>query len=182
MEHVLWTMKHAIVCVYEVATVIFVICMAKWQMLIIIPFMLAYLIYIFKFTIGSYREMGRLNGVMRSPILTHLGEAIAGNSTIRAFNKSLKFHERNYKDINNLILCHQVSLGTYTWYSTQMNMISVVVLAFSTISCIILKDKINPVVLAMVFQYVLKLHGCMIGLFHCSGNLEGMMVGIQRCF
>jgi len=116
--------------------------------------------------------------VMKSPLLTHLGEAIAGNSTIRAFNRSLEFHERNYKDINTLILVYQVTIGTFTWYSTQMNMISIGILTFSTIMCIILKDSINPVLLAMVFQYVLNLHGCMIGLFHCMGDLEKKMVGI----
>jgi ATP-binding cassette, subfamily C (CFTR/MRP), member 1 len=29
-----------------------------------------------------------LMSVMKSPILTHLGESISGNSTIRAFNKT----------------------------------------------------------------------------------------------
>jgi len=61
-------------------------------------------------------------------------------------------------------------------------MISIGVLATSTITCILLKDSINPVLLAMLFQYVLGLHGSMIGFFHSMGNLEKSMVGIQRCF
>jgi len=49
-------------------------------------------------------EMNRLFSVTKSPILSHLGETIAGNSTIRAFNKTELYFERNYKEINNLIL------------------------------------------------------------------------------
>ena len=60
-------------------------------------------------------------------------------------------------------------------------MISITVLAFSTVTCILLKDTIDPVLLAMVFSYVLSLHGSMIGFFHCMGDLEKKMVGIQRC-
>merc|ERR1719197_1685791 len=118
---------------------------------------------------------------MKSPILTHLGESISGNSTIRAFNKTKQFHQRNYDDVNKLILCQQVAIGTFTWYSTQMNMISISILTVSTVSCILLKDTIDPVLMAMVFSYVLSLHGSMIGFFHCMGDLEKKMVGIQRC-
>ena len=88
VNHAVWGIKHSLACFYRIASVIIVIAMAKWEMLIIVPFMFAYLMYIFKFTIGSYREMHRLMSVMRSPILTHLGESISGNSTIRAFNKT----------------------------------------------------------------------------------------------
>ena len=169
-------------CFYNVVAILIVICMAKWWLLIIVPFILAYLIYIFKFTIGSYREMHRLLSVCRSPILTHLGESIAGNSTIRAFNMQKQLNNRNYEDINTLILCYQITIGTFVWYSTQMNMISIGVLASSTITCILLKDTISPVLLAMLFQQVLGLHGSMIGIFHSMGDLEKKMVGIQRCF
>lgn len=120
-------------------------------MLIIVPFVLIYLIYLFKFTIGSYREMHRLQSVMKSPILTHLSESYAGNSTIRAYKEREQFHERNYKDINELLLCYQLTTGTFVWYSTQMNMISIVLLAVSTILCIVLRDTIDPVLLALVF-------------------------------
>jgi len=57
-------------------------------------------------------------------------------------------------------------------------MISICVLASSTITCILLKDSIDPVLLAMLFQYVLGLHDVMIGFFHSMGDLEKMMVGI----
>lgn len=105
VNHAVWGMKHALGCFYRIASVIIVIAMAKWYLLIIVPFMFGYLLYIFQFTVGSYREMHRLMSVMKSPILTHLGESISGNSTIRAFNKTQQFHQRNYDDVNKLILC-----------------------------------------------------------------------------
>jgi ABC-type multidrug transport system fused ATPase/permease subunit len=75
------------VCAYEVFSIVVVIILANWYLLIIFPFMLLYLCKIYKFTIGSYCEMNRLSSVTKSPILSHLGETINGNSTIRAFGK-----------------------------------------------------------------------------------------------
>jgi ATP-binding cassette subfamily C (CFTR/MRP) protein 1 len=40
----------------------------------------------------------------------------------------------------------------------------------------------NPVLLAMVFQQLIGLHNCMIGLLHTMANMEKQMVSIQRCF
>jgi ATP-binding cassette subfamily C (CFTR/MRP) protein 1 len=86
IEGIIMAIMWAAGCFWQVISVIVIIAWANWSMLIIVPFILAYLIYIFKFTIGSYREMHRLQSVMKSPILTHLGESISGNSTIRAFD------------------------------------------------------------------------------------------------
>ena len=143
--------------------------------------MLCYLIFIFKYAIGPYREMTRLYDCMKSPILTHLGESIQGNSTIRAFKRESEFRERNYEDLNKQILINQVALGTFIWYSNQMNMISIIMLAFSTTFCVIFKEDIHPVLLAMVFQYVLGLHDVLIGFFHCLSDVEKQLVGVQRC-
>jgi ABC-type multidrug transport system fused ATPase/permease subunit len=72
-------------CFYETLSIIIIILMANWYILLILPFMFGYLLYIYKLTIGSYREMHRVTSVAKSPILTHLSESIQGNSTIRAF-------------------------------------------------------------------------------------------------
>ena len=138
-------------CAYGVIQIIVVIIMANWYLLIIFPFMTYYLIKIYKFTIGSYCEMSRLSSVTRSPILTHLGESISGNSTIRAFGKRNQFLEMNYKDMNNQILVQQMETGTCVWYSTQMNNISIIVITASSLICVLFRQTMNPVLLAMVF-------------------------------
>lgn len=91
-------------CLYAFISIVVVISIANWYLLFIFPFMFYYLLKIYKFTIGSYCEMNRMNSVTKSHILSHLGEAIAGNSTIRAFGKQKHFLDMNYKDINNQIL------------------------------------------------------------------------------
>jgi ABC-type multidrug transport system fused ATPase/permease subunit len=104
IEGIFMTIMWIHVCAYQVISIIVVIILANWYLLLIFPFMLYYLVKIYKFTIGSYCELNRLNSVTKTPILSHLGESISGNSTIRAFGKQKQFLEINYKDINNNIL------------------------------------------------------------------------------
>lgn len=53
--------------------------------LLVVPFLLAYSIYIYRFTIGSMKEIHRVLRVTGTPINNHYSETMDGNSTIRAF-------------------------------------------------------------------------------------------------
>lgn len=86
-EVALWLARFAMQTFFMVLSIIAVIAIAKWYLIIILPFMLGYLIFIFRFTIGAFRQLNRLGAVMKSPVLLHTSESISGNSTIRAFGK-----------------------------------------------------------------------------------------------
>jgi ABC-type multidrug transport system fused ATPase/permease subunit len=147
-------------------------------MAVMFPIVGYYLVKIYRFTIRSYCEMNRLSSVSKSPILSHLSESIAGNSTIRAFRHQHHFLELNNSDINKQILAQQMSVGTQVWYSTQMNNISLLLMLFSSVFCILFRHTMDQVLLAMVFYQMLGLHGTMIGLLHTLANLEKKMVSV----
>jgi hypothetical protein len=63
-----------------------------------------------------------------------------------------------------------------------MNTISLLVMALSSIFCVLFRQSMNPILLAMVFQQLIGLHGCMIGLLHTMADMEKQMVSIGRCF
>ena len=70
--------------------------------LVLIPFLLIILIYIFRSFIKALKETARLENLTNSPVLTHLGETILGASTIRAFNKTDIFIRNQFslQDVN----------------------------------------------------------------------------------
>ena len=69
-------------------TMIYTVCNANPYFLILWPFSIAYSAYIYRYTIGSMREIHRLNKVNDSRRGSHHSETNNGNSTIRAFNAS----------------------------------------------------------------------------------------------
>ena len=98
--NIMWV--HA--CFYGLLRVVFVTILANWYMVVVFPIVGYYLVKIYRFTIRSYCEMSRLSSVSKSPILSHLSESIAGNSTIRAFRHHHHFLKLNNSDINKQIL------------------------------------------------------------------------------
>ena len=48
-----------------------------------------------RYYVASARQLARLVGVHKSPILQHFGETITGASTIRGFSKQEQFTKRN---------------------------------------------------------------------------------------
>lgn len=60
-------------------------------------------------------------------------------------------------ELNKKLLVNQIAMGTFAWYGNQMNYISIIVMFASSMTVIHFKEKIDPVILAMVFQYILNL-------------------------
>jgi hypothetical protein len=68
--------------------------------LLLVP-LLIYMGYAWaKFNIKCSRELYRIEGIVRSPILNLTNEAIPGSIVIRAFNAQFNYLERFYKSID----------------------------------------------------------------------------------
>lgn len=50
-----------------------------------------------QYYIPSARELSRLVGVCKAPVIQHFAETISGSITIRSFDKQSRFQETNMK-------------------------------------------------------------------------------------
>jgi ATP-binding cassette, subfamily C (CFTR/MRP), member 1 len=72
----------------------------------------------------AFKEATRVESITNSPVLTHLGETIAGASTIRAFQKVDTFLDYHFKlqDINlNAVI---IARAIQSWFNVRINMIN----------------------------------------------------------
>jgi len=83
--------------------IIYTVANANSLVLLVMPVLLGYCIYIYRFTVGSMKEIHRVLRVTGSPINNHYSETMNGNSTIRAFGTKKfsisKDHENNNKNL-----------------------------------------------------------------------------------
>ncbi|XP_045819520.1 ABC transporter C family member 3-like isoform X3 [Trifolium pratense] len=77
--------------------IIAVMCQVAWQVIIVFVPMTAICIWYQKYYIPSGRELSRLVGVCKAPVIQHFAETISGTSTIRSFDQVSRFEETNMK-------------------------------------------------------------------------------------
>lgn len=63
-----------------------------------------------------------------------------------------------------------------------MDFISLLVLAFSSAFCIIYRNSVNEVLLAMLLTYILLLQDYILWTVKCVSMIEARMVNVDRCF
>lgn len=98
-----------------------------------------------RYYIPTARELARLSGIQRAPILHHFVESLAGAATIRAFDQEGRFSNGNLElvDEHSRPWFHNVS--AMEWLSFRLNLLSNFVFACSLVLLVTLPEGIiNP--------------------------------------
>ncbi|EEF29340.1 multidrug resistance-associated protein 2, 6 (mrp2, 6), abc-transoprter, putative [Ricinus communis] len=77
--------------------IIAVMSQVAWQVFIVFIPVIAACIWYQQYYIASARELSRLIGVCKAPVIQHFAETISGSTTIRSFDHESRFRETNMK-------------------------------------------------------------------------------------
>ncbi|EEF44460.1 multidrug resistance-associated protein 2, 6 (mrp2, 6), abc-transoprter, putative [Ricinus communis] len=75
-----------------------------------------------KYYIPSARELSRLIGVCKAPVIQHLAETISGSTTIRSFSQQSRFRELNMKLTDAYSRPKFHSAGAIQWLGFRLDM------------------------------------------------------------
>ncbi len=149
--------------------------------LIFIPiiFLLEYTIV--KFYLVGGRDLNRLEGGSRSPVISVFSETIPGIPCIRA----LKF-ENNFKDkfnqrINNFFKVRLFQSGGSGWFGVHLDLISfslnIIVLTF----CLLFRKKFTATDIGLLITYSIKLIQHLYGIMDRITRIEKLLTSVERC-
>ncbi|GJP65497.1 hypothetical protein CLOP_g22382 [Closterium sp. NIES-67] len=166
---------------FQLLGILFVTSIITWPVFYaIIP--LAYLYFSFQeYYLTTSRELSRLNGVTKAPIIEHFSESLSGAAVIRAFAQQPRFAHKNAErvDTNNRVAFHY---GACTvWLGVHLELLGALLLCFSALMLVWLPPSvISPGLAGMSLSYGLALSQ---GLFYvvwiwCA--LENQMVSVER--
>jgi hypothetical protein len=82
-----WQFGGFFLCFYQVIAIIIVATIVVKWVLLLLPFLVFLVIRHYKRSIPSFTQTSRVESMIKSPIISFMGETIAGVSTIRAFRK-----------------------------------------------------------------------------------------------
>ncbi|KAJ3082015.1 Multidrug resistance-associated protein 1 [Rhizoclosmatium hyalinum] len=151
---------------------------APWLLVGVVPLTGMYL-YVLRYYRSAMRQLKRLESVQRSPLYSHICEAIEGVSTIRAFNKESFFCETTNKllDISNSPMFFK--MGAELWVILRLEILSSL-LVFVLASQCTNPNFISSSAIGIALIYTNPLTSTLNLVLQSAANLETEMVCVER--
>ncbi|KAJ9182559.1 hypothetical protein P3X46_006542 [Hevea brasiliensis] len=160
--------------------IIAVMSQVAWQVFIVFIPVIAACIWYQQYYIPSARELSRLVGVCKAPVIQHFAETISGSTTIRSFDQQLRFQETNMKlmDSYSRPLFH--SAAAMEWLCFRLDMFSSVTFAFSLFFLISFPKGIDPAIAGLAVTYGLNLNMLQAWVIWNICNMENKIISVER--
>ncbi|XP_049933313.1 putative ABC transporter C family member 15 [Nymphaea colorata] len=167
--------------VIQILGTIVVMSQVAWQVFAIFIPVTAICIWYQRYYTPTARELARLAGTQRSPILHHFAESISGAATIRAFNQEDRFivGNLNLTDAHSRPWFHNMSATE--WLCFRLNILSNLVFVFALMFLVSLPDgAINPSIAGLAVTYALNLNIQQASIIWNMCNAENKMISVER--
>lgn len=113
--------------------VIILISQVAWQVLIIFIPVIATCVWYQQYYIPSARELARLVGVSKAPVIQHFAETISGSTTIHGFDQESRFRDTNMELSDAYSRPNFHVAGAMEWLCFRVDMLSTVTFGISLI-------------------------------------------------
>lgn len=160
---------------------IVVCCQYNIYCLFLSPILIILGIGIAYYYVNAGRDLNRLNGIARSPILTLYSETITGMNTIKAFNVEKEFSEIFFNKLDDYYTVVNYKLGAEAWFSMYLELLSEVYVFFILIYAVIFKSSFTAHAIGLLIKYSVSFSEEMCGVIDYIIEIERTLVSIERC-
>eukprot|EP01018_Ginkgo_biloba_P024389 Gb_38867 [translate_table: standard] len=167
--------------IIQLLGIIAVMSQVAWQVFIMFIPVAATCIWYQQYYIATARELARLVGVCKAPIIQHFAESISGAATIRSFDQESRFMR------TNLHLCDGFSrpsfhnAGAMEWLCFRLDLLSTFVFAFSMVFLVCLPEGVmDPSIAGLAITYGLNLNIIQAWVIWNLCNVENKMISVER--
>ncbi|KAL6999148.1 Canalicular multispecific organic anion transporter 2 [Sarracenia purpurea var. burkii] len=167
--------------IIQLLGIIAVMSQVAWQVFIVFIPVIATCIWLQQYYLPSARELSRLAGVCKAPVIQHFAESISGATTIRSFDQESRFRESNMKLIDGNSRPKFYIAGAMEWLCFRLDMLSSLTFAFSLGFLIsVPAGSIDPSVAGLVVTYGLNLNIIQAWLVWNVCMLETKIISVER--
>ncbi|KAK3145251.1 hypothetical protein QOZ80_4AG0326240 [Eleusine coracana subsp. coracana] len=165
----------------SVFSTIIVTCQVAWPSVIaVIPLLLLNIWYRNRY-LATSRELTRLEGVTKAPVIDHFSETVLGATTIRSFGKEKEFFQGNLDRINSSLRMYFHNYAANEWLGFRLELIGTLVLSVTAFLMISLPSNfIKKEFVGMSLSYGLSLNSLVYFAISISCMLENDMVAVER--
>ncbi|OWM85822.1 hypothetical protein CDL15_Pgr012072 [Punica granatum] len=161
--------------------IIGVMSQVAWQVFIVFIPILAVCVWYQHYYIAAARELSRLVGVCKAPVIQHFAETIAGSTTIRSFDQESRFRQTNVVLSDGYSRPKFHIAGAMEWLCFRLDVLSSVVFGFSLIFLISVPEGfIDPAIAGLVVTYGLNLNMLQVWVIWNLCTMENQIISVER--
>ncbi|KAA8529722.1 hypothetical protein F0562_034178 [Nyssa sinensis] len=162
-------------------SIIILMCMVYWKVSLLFIAVIVISIWYQAYYITTARELARMIGTQKAPILHHFSESISGAATIRCFNQEDNFFLKNLNLIDNYSCVAFHNSATMEWLSVRINFLFnfsffIVLIILVTLP----SSSIDPSLAGLAATFGLNLNVLQAWVIWNLCNVENKMISVER--
>ncbi|GAB2291483.1 Canalicular multispecific organic anion transporter 2 [Dionaea muscipula] len=167
--------------IIQLLGIIAVMSQVAWQVFVVFIPVIAISFWYQHYYIPSARELSRLVGVCKAPIIQHFSETISGAATIRSFDHQLRFQQTNEKLIDNYARPNFHIAAAMEWLCFRLDMLSSITFIFSLIFLVSVPvGLIDPGIAGLAVTYGLNLNMLQAWVIWNLCMMENKIISVER--
>lgn len=165
----------------EVVTTVLVMGTVTWQVLVVAIPVAVTMIYVQRHYVSSARELVRLNGTTKAPVMNYASESILGVVTIRAFAATERFIYSNMQLIDTDATLFFHTIAAQEWVLIRVEALqSLTIITAALFLVLVPPGAISPGFAGLCLSYALTLTSAQIFLTRFYSYLENYIISVER--
>ena len=138
-------------------------------------------IFITNYYISAGRNLNRLDGISRAPIVTCFSETFSGAKIIKSFKREENLKNRLFQFLNDYYYVISYKFGAGNWYSLFLEISSYFYIFFLVLFSCFFYDSFSSQAIALIIKYSISFSDQMLNTFNFLSDMEKSMVSFERC-
>ncbi|KAG6713738.1 hypothetical protein I3843_05G153700 [Carya illinoinensis] len=165
----------------QLLSIIILMSQVAWQVFLLFLAILAISMWYQAYYITTARELARMVGIRKAPVLHHFSESIAGAATIRCFNQEDRFLTQILSLIDDYSRVAFYNSATMEWLCVRINFLFNLVFFLVLIILVGLpRSAVDPSLAGLAATYGLNLNVLQAWVIWNLCNVENKMISVER--
>ncbi|XP_015161794.1 putative ABC transporter C family member 15 [Solanum tuberosum] len=165
----------------QLSSIVVLMSNVAWQIMFLFLLILAISVWYQAYYITTARELARMVGIQKAPILHHFSESLTGVATIRCFNQEDRFLNKNLSLIDNYSRVVFHNSATMEWLCVRINFLFNLIFFFLLVILAHLpREAIDPSLAGLAATYGLNLNVLQAWVIWNLCNVENKMISVER--
>ena len=179
--NIIWKFNTILVSLIGIITSVYVCFMENRETIYAAPIIIFVAVFMALYFISAGRDLDRLDGTSRSPIVSLFSETILGITTIRTFKQEIPSKEKFYKRLDDHYGVMLYRHGTDNWLCNSLDLISHIFLTYVLIRTIIGMNSFNAATVGIMLDYSIEFSEELLEAFEQATQVEKSLISLERC-